>query len=87
MAHSILLVEDDEDLLTLYRISLEKAGFTVHTAQNGLEGLSQSLKQAVDLILLDLMMPLADGKDLLSMIQLNDAVKNTPIIIISNLNP
>lgn len=85
--HSILLIEDDEDLLNLYRISLEKAGFSIFTAQNGLEGISASLQNKIDLILLDLMMPMADGRDVLSMIQLNDKAQNVPIIIISNLNP
>lgn len=86
MSHRILLIEDDEDLVLLYRISLEKAGFQVVTAQNGFDGISASLDRKADLILLDLMMPMADGRDVLSMLRLNEATKNIPVIIISNLN-
>lgn len=87
MSQRILLIEDDEDLKTLYRISLERAGFTVFSAANGFEGIQSCLQNPVDLILLDLMMPLADGREVLSMIGLNQRTKSIPIIIISNLNP
>lgn len=86
MNYKILLIEDDEDLMHLYRIALEKDGFFVYTAVNGLEGIRQSFEHEVDLILLDLMMPLADGKDVLSMLRLNEKTKDIPIIIISNVN-
>lgn len=86
MPHRILLIEDDADLMHLFQISLEKAGFQVFTAANGLDGISTSIEQEVDLVLLDLMMPLADGRDVLSMLRLNERTKNIPIIIISNLN-
>lgn len=84
--HKILLIEDDEDLMNLYKISLEKAGFAVHASPNGFEGISASLEQEFDLILLDLMMPLADGRDVLAMLRLNERTGDIPVIIISNLN-
>lgn len=87
MSHRILLIEDDEDLLNLYRIGLEKEGFVVYTSSNGMQGITKAIEKDVDLILLDLMMPLAGGSDVLSMIQLNPDAKKIPIIIISNLNP
>lgn len=86
-AHRILLVEDEQDLRELYRLSLSKAGFEVITAENGMEGISKALEQEPAVILLDLMMPMGEGKDVLSMIQLNPSLKKVPIIIISNLNP
>jgi len=86
MSQRILLIEDDEDLLQLFKISLEKAGFQVFTAANGFDGISTSMEHEIDLILLDLMMPLADGKDVLSMLRLNERSKDIPVIIISNLN-
>ena len=87
MKQKILLIEDDQDLMHLYRIGLENAGFAVLTSRNGLEGISMALEKKIDLILLDLMMPLADGKDVLSMLRLNEKISDVPIIIISNLNP
>lgn len=88
MNKSILIIEDDEDLRTLYQISLEKAGFTIHIAENGLEGVNTAVTaKGVDLILLDMMMPMSDGRDVLSMLQLHGSVQNTPVIVISNLDP
>jgi len=84
---TVLLIEDDEDLTKLYKIFLEKAGFKVLAAANGLDGLTKSAKNKIDIILLDLMMPFSDGKDVLSMVGLNQKTKDVPIIIISNLNP
>ncbi|MDP2691015.1 MAG: response regulator [bacterium] len=85
--HRILLIEDDEDLATLYRIGLEKEGFIVYTSKNGLQGITKAIEKEVDLVLLDLMMPLADGRDVLAMLRLNAKSQNIPVIIISNLNP
>ena len=87
MRQRILLIEDDEDLMDLYRIGLEKEGFVVYCSQNGMEGIQMATENKIDLILLDLMMPLADGRDVLSMIKLNPQAKSIPVIIISNLNP
>lgn len=88
MNKRILIIEDDHDLRTMFQLSLEKAGFVVHTAENGLEGVTEVLKQdSLDLILLDMMMPMSDGRDVLSLLQLHDQAKNTPVIVVSNLDP
>lgn len=86
MSQRILLIEDDEDISDLYRIGLERSGFKVFICKNGLEAVSTAMKEDVDLILLDLMMPLADGRDVMAMLSLNKKTKGTPIIIISNLD-
>jgi len=86
MSHRILLIEDDQDLLHLYRVGLENADFTVFTAANGLEAISSAMSHDLDLILLDLMMPLADGRDVLSMLRLHEKTRDIPIVIISNLD-
>lgn len=83
----ILLIEDEQDLLELYKISLENAGYHVHTSSNGFEGVQKAFQKNPDLILLDLMMQMGDGKDVLSTIRLHETGKDIPIIIISNLNP
>lgn len=88
MNKSILLIEDDQDLRTLFQISLERAGFLIKTAENGLEGVNAAFaNNETDLILLDMMMPMSDGRDVLSLLQLHEKAQNTPVIIISNLNP
>jgi two-component system alkaline phosphatase synthesis response regulator PhoP len=87
MRKKILIVEDDRELLNIYKIRLEQAGFQVFTAQNGATGITKALENTPDLILLDLMMPEADGKDFLSIFQISKVIKNTPIIIVSNVSP
>ncbi len=87
MRKKILIVEDDRELLNIYKIRLEQAGFQVFTAQNGTAGITKALENTPDLILLDLMMPEADGKDFLSIFQISKAIKNTPVIVVSNVSP
>ena len=52
----ILVIDDDSTLLMLLRQSLERAGYTVQTATNGLAGLQQMYEHRPDLIVLDVMM-------------------------------
>ena len=87
MRKKVLIVEDDRELLNIYKIRLEQAGFNVFTAQNGLSGIKKALENTPDLILLDLAMPEADGKDFLSVLQVSKNIKNTPVIIVSNYSP
>lgn len=83
----LLLIEDEEELSQLYRNALEKSGYIVFTSKDGLQGIDKAIGKDVELILLDLMMPMADGRDVLAMIRLNKKGKEIPVIIISNLNP
>jgi two-component system alkaline phosphatase synthesis response regulator PhoP len=58
---TILLVDDEPDILELLAYNLAKEGFTVHTASNGREGLALAKETVPDVILLDVMMPEMDG--------------------------
>ena len=58
---TILLVDDEPDILELLAYNLAKEGFTVHTAGNGREGLALAKEMVPDVILLDVMMPEMDG--------------------------
>ena len=58
---TILLVDDEPDILELLAYNLAKEGFTVHTAGNGREGLALAKETVPDVILLDVMMPEMDG--------------------------
>lgn len=58
---TILLVDDELDILEFISFNLTKEGYTVHTAGNGLEAIEMALKISPDLILLDVMMPHMDG--------------------------
>ncbi len=80
----ILIIEDEQDILTLYRDYLTDAGFDVETATDGGEGLKKLLEGRADLVLLDIMMPKLDGIGILQ--TLNEQKKKLPkIIMLTNL--
>lgn len=58
---TILLVDDEEDILEFLSYNLKKNGYNVHTASDGEEGIRKALKVKPDLIILDVMMPKMDG--------------------------
>jgi len=57
----ILVVEDEQDILALYREFLENSGFEVDTATNGEDGLKKMTEGKAQVVLLDIMMPKLDG--------------------------
>ena len=59
--YKILLVDDEVDILEFISYNLEKEGYKVYTAQNGLEAIKLAEKKTPDLIILDVMMPEMDG--------------------------
>lgn len=59
--HTLLLVDDEKDILDFLQYNLEKEGYRVFTASNGQEGIEMAQKTAPDLILMDVMMPKMDG--------------------------
>ncbi len=84
MAKPIVLVVDDEDTLRDFvRRNLEVRGYTVITASNGLEAVSQFNSQNVNLVILDLMMPQMDGLETTRRIRQRSVV---PIIILTALD-
>ena len=60
----ILIVDDEKDIIEFLQYNFEKEGFRVFTANNGVEGKKQAIKNKPDLILLDIMMPGVDGVEL-----------------------
>lgn len=61
MARNVLVVEDDVNIADLLRLYLEKEGFVVRRAADGGKALEEFRKEAPDLILLDIMLPVLDG--------------------------
>lgn len=59
--HKILVVDDEDAILELLKYNLEKEGYEVHTALDGIEGVKKAKEIKPDLILLDIMMPNQDG--------------------------
>mgnify|MGYP001255415161 CR=1 FL=1 len=79
----VLVVDDEEPLRNLLRISLQKAGYRVSTAGNGSEAMEIYDKSPVDLVLLDILMPDMDGYALCAELRRRSDV---PIIMLSALN-
>lgn len=84
---NILIVDDDSDLLKLYKRAFLNAGFNVDAVQNLSEAEKLSGKNKYDIIILDLLFP---GKDALSTIRLirydNSLNSKTPILALTNLD-
>ena len=83
MAKKILIVDDEEDTLTLTRTVLEDGGYEVVTANSGKEALAKFKKEKFDLILLDILMPEMSGFTVFELIRKND--KKTKITFLSVL--
>jgi DNA-binding response OmpR family regulator len=81
---NILLAEDDENLAFLIKDNLESAGYEIHWAKNGEDGLRISLSENIDLFILDIMMPKKDGFWLAEQIRKRDF--ETPIIFLTAKN-
>ena len=60
-SHSVLVVEDEEAIRTILSLSLELAGYTVHTASDGLEALDEMKQRRFDVVVTDYQMPGMDG--------------------------
>jgi len=81
----ILMVEDNIFLRKLYRDKLTRAGFEFLEATNGVEGINKVLTEKPNLVILDLLLPIKNGFDVLSSIKSNPRTKSIPVIILSNL--
>lgn len=80
---TILLVDDEDDILEFIGYNLEKEGFSVLTAKNGQKGIQLAQKHHPDLILLDLMMPKMDGIETCEYIRADVTLKNILIVFLT----
>lgn len=79
----ILIVDDEDHIRELLKFNLEKSGYNVYTANDGLEGLQLAREKQVDLILLDLMLPGMDGFEVCKEIRKDNIISNVPIIMLT----
>jgi len=80
---TMLLVDDDEALITLYRRTFEHAGHVVHTADNGARGYDTAVAVRPDVIVSDIAMPDKNGWDLLSMVRSDPRLREVPFLLLS----
>jgi len=83
MKQKILIVDDEPDALELVRVNLANAGFFVATAEDGDEALKKARALSPDLILLDVMLPQADGLEVCKILRRDDATRDIPIIMLT----
>ena len=79
---TILVVDDEKDIVEMLKYNLEKEGYKVVTAPDGKQALEQA-KRNVDLILLDIMMPEMDGYTVNARLMENESTRRIPVIILT----
>lgn len=82
---TILVVDDEENLLKMVKRRLESEGYAVLTATNGEMGLQMAREARPDLVLLDIMMPKMKGRDVCAQLKADATTKEIPVIFLTAL--
>ena len=80
----VLLIEDDQETLEMYKLKLEKDGYRVHVARDGEEGVRRATELTPDIIFLDIRLPKKDGFTVLEELRGQESTADIPVIILSN---
>ncbi|WP_044894530.1 response regulator transcription factor [Bacillus alveayuensis] len=81
MSKKVLVVDDEQSIVTLLQYNLQQAGFEVITANDGEEGMNKAVNERPDLMILDLMLPKLDGIEVCK--QLRQKKVMTPILMLT----
>ena len=87
MKKTILIIEDELPMLKALSDKFTLEGFEILEARDGEEGLEAAISKKPDLIILDIFMPVMDGKAMLQKLRADAWGKTVPVIILTNLNP
>ncbi len=79
----LLYIEDEQEMIDLVRLILNRRGFEIIGANGGREGLDTVRQMKPDLVLLDLMMPDMDGWDVYQQMKADPALANIPVIVVT----
>ena len=79
----ILVVDDDADFRAGLRLALEMKGYQVEEAENGEAALAKLMERPPLLVLLDLQMPVMNGREMLQRTRANAELRDVPVVIIS----
>ncbi len=82
----VAIIEDDPAILQMYRLKFEAEGFKVFVAENGEAGLLLCEQTKPDIVLLDLMMPIMSGDEMLAKLRQTDWGKNMKVIVLTNVS-
>ena len=83
MSESVLVVDDEPDIVEIVQYNLEKAGYTVFTAEDGTTALKFARETALSLIVLDLMLPGLEGTDVCRILKQDERTRNIPILMLT----
>lgn len=86
MTEKILVVDDEMDTRETMAMFLLRLGYEVQTAQNGQQGLQLLKKQPCDLLVLDVMMPIMNGFQMLEEVRRDPALKRIPVVMVTALD-
>ncbi len=86
MTEKILVVDDEMDTRETMAMFLLRLGYEVQTAQNGQQGLQMLKKQPCDLLVLDVMMPIMNGFQMLEEVRRDPALKTIPVVMVTALD-
>lgn len=82
----ICIVEDEPSIREIYQIELEKNGYEVTSASNGVEGFELLKREKPDVALIDVMMPEMNGIELMEAMRKDELLSKIPVIVITNLS-
>ncbi|PIZ99122.1 MAG: response regulator [Candidatus Komeilibacteria bacterium CG_4_10_14_0_2_um_filter_37_10] len=82
----ILLIEDDAFLAKMYQTKLTKSGYQVIVALDGKSGYQKIVRQRPDLILLDLVLPVMSGQEILMKICQQPELQKIPVLVLTNVS-
>jgi two-component system phosphate regulon response regulator PhoB len=83
MQPKVLVIEDEDAIVTMLKYNLEQEGFTVYSAGDGEEGLLMVSEKIPDVIVLDWMLPSMSGVEVCRQLRRNQQTKNIPVIMLS----
>ncbi|HEY5806110.1 MAG TPA: response regulator [Candidatus Saccharimonadales bacterium] len=84
--NKVLIIEDDQPYRKVYKKKFEVSGFVVEVAEDGQAGLEKMHEFRPDIVLVDLMMPRMDGFHFLDAAKADPTLKDTPVIVLTNLS-
>lgn len=82
----ICVIDDDPNIREIYCAKLQAEGYVVVSAENGEQGIKMVRECKPDLVLLDIMMPVKNGFDVLEEMQSDQTIASIPVIILSNID-
>lgn len=83
MSPTVLIVEDDGDLRRLYAVGLSHRGYRIRLAANGADALDRLETEDADVVLLDIIMPVMDGWEVIEKINPPDREDPIPVVVLS----